>query len=189
MARPKGLKPNERPVVLARLSQSEFAMLIGHDARVLIDWESVGMPRNSDGTYDAPAIIRWLKEQDRSFWRKSMGSGTGSGGIDPQDYEELDKKYKALLRKKKFEEADGQLIPLSDAQRKYIGVILQIRAALLAQSEILAPQLANLEPRDIARLIDKRLRWICDQLNAGWVPVPEDMVRTIDAMLAPAGAP
>lgn len=49
----------ERPIDLRRMTQKDLAEVHGVDPRSVRRWIGLGMPRNTDGTFDAAATVLW----------------------------------------------------------------------------------------------------------------------------------
>lgn len=99
------------------LTQRTAAALLGVTARTLRDWADA--PRNTDGTYDGPALVGWLVQRD---------SGRD---LDPvherarRDKEQADRlALENQLRR-------GEVAPLADVGRAWAGVLQACRQRLL----------------------------------------------------------
>jgi hypothetical protein len=80
---------------LQRLTQQQAAVLLDVTPRTLRDWEKsgLGIPRNEDGTYSGPQLVKWEKTRDRAE----------ADELDP--VQELARKNKALADKTELENA------------------------------------------------------------------------------------
>jgi hypothetical protein len=58
----------------ARLGHNQTAELLAYTPAVLYQWAEKGAPRNQDGTWDVPALSRWLR--DRAEKNGSDGDGS-----------------------------------------------------------------------------------------------------------------
>ncbi|MBA3708707.1 MAG: hypothetical protein H0W83_07815, partial [Planctomycetes bacterium] len=134
-------------------------------------------PRRPDRQYDPYEVIRWLKDQRRGgLGDPAQGVGASTAKTDREDYQ-------AKFERLKYEKLADLVIPKADARKKYLTLVVQIRAALLAQSEAIAPQLAHLGAREAGRVLDARMRWVCHQFERGWLPLPPAMLVEMDAMV------
>lgn len=161
---------------LGRLPQTQVLKLLGCAKPTLADWQSRGMPRNADGTYDAAACVRWrLEELDRRV----------------ADGRKLGRMEEARIRKLTLQ-AENEALDL--AQRR--GDLL-VKSAVVAGNagryQVLKSQLLALLTRlrqqglpvEAVNLIDSSIAESLDGLAEGLVPIglDPDMAEKLRALL------
>lgn len=127
-------------VELGALNQQQAATLLGVTSRSLRDWADA--PRNGDGTYDGPMLVRWYVARERGL----------IGEYDTQ----RERLAAAQAERVEAENAvrRGELAELGSVAAEWSALIHACRAKLLSMPSKLGPQLIHVaDPTVIAARI------------------------------------
>jgi phage terminase Nu1 subunit (DNA packaging protein) len=142
-------------------TQEEVANLFGVNVRTVRRWADQGMPKTSKGHYNIAEIQEW---------RFCKGKGK-TKKLDPKEanWENIYRRYKALLAELEWKERTKQLVPVAEVEKNNINKILAIKTRLLALPNTVAPQVVGLETKEIAEILRKRVEEILDAFATGKV--------------------
>lgn len=122
-------------------------------------WSKDGMPVTPDGFFDLVEIQAW-----RLLKNKKLHKGNG----EEDTHKQWDTKYrqmKAMIAELEYNERMGNLIPKEEVEAGRVQRILSIKKSFLALPQMIAPQLAGLEAREIRVILDKRIREIVESFS------------------------
>lgn len=157
-------------MILNGLNQQTAAALLSVTARTLRDW--VDVPRNPDGTYNAPALVAYY-----------VAKMSGDAEYDTQ------RERLAAAQADKYEMDNavrrGQLADVPATERAWAECVVNARSRLLGMGSKLGPQLVNIgDPSIIAAAIRAEARAALGELAS------YDPGRVADAAGSdPAGEP
>jgi len=148
----------------------------------LAHWRDDGLPyhRIAGRNYYPPLpLIAYIYDH---FVRPGRPGLVGGEDYDAAKTEDM--RYRAKTRKLTYEQLTEVVIDRADAERVMIGIILEVRAALLALPSNITPQVENRPAREIRPILDRYVRWMCSELASGRVPVPAAALADLEAVLA-----
>jgi len=135
---------------LSAISQTVFVELLDTDRKVVLDWESDGMPRNRGGdrrvSYNLFVCLPWLK----SRWLDE-GGGAPVVNAEARERWELARAEEKEIHVSKLKEL---LMPVEQVIRERVERIQTVKAGMLALPRRAAPILAAMDDR---REIEDRL--------------------------------
>ena len=135
--------------------------------KILGEWENAGLDSKKHDRrkyYPLYPFIRFL------FNRKT--SSTTEENSELRKWQAMDKKASALDRKRKLDLAMGKLIDREEADQKFIELIMHVIAGLETTFGGIAPQLVNKSVTEIRKLLEKRIDWLCREMQNERTPVP-----------------
>lgn len=130
-------------------TQGELAKALKVDVRTIRNYTRAGCPKTAEGYYDPVEVARWLQAKDQ----------TGTG--DVSDKSKADTRYrvaKAELAELELKKAIGAVISREERDEDLKKRVLVLKRGLLSFGRSIAPSLVAREPREIAALIDERMR-------------------------------
>lgn len=139
--------------MLSTLPQKTLVDILGTSRKVLLQWESEGLPRNSDRTYNLYSVLPWLKTR----WYQSTKEDKNSPAL---------KRYrlaKARMAEVELAEKRGKLIDLEEVKRGRIERIHMVKRILFSIPHSAAPILATMnEPREIDKYLNDTMIEVCE---------------------------
>jgi hypothetical protein len=134
------------------LTASEIARIWQVTPQAVGLWVKRGScPRNPDGTYNLTAVIAWREAQ-------------AAGVSDGVDWRERNQRALALINEHDLAVKRGQYIETASAASWWADRVTEARVALQGVGAGMAPSLVGQDVQTIARLLDERLREICETL-------------------------
>lgn len=161
---PQGVRPERIANDYSRVSPNDLAALMGVDRRTVTRWCSENAPRNDDGTFDVPAVVKWriAKAEAR--------------GQDDQRQRLAAAQAERVERLNQIEA--GELLRVDDCLTIWSSILSDARASLLNVGHKLAPLIAHRPAATCARTIDDEIRLILNDLADGRTPDGLSMLRT-----------
>ena len=173
------------------LSAIQMGHIVGKDRKTIGRWTKNGMPRNKDGTYDAPACVAWLVEREKD---SAVGDQAMSGGDSPAlERYRLARAESAELdvRSKR-----GALISSEAVFQEWSERLALVRSMLTTWSAKMPPLLFNKTPDEMQSIIFEAVEyiWVAFAKNTKntpsafldeienveeWIRLPEDKKREI----------
>jgi phage terminase Nu1 subunit (DNA packaging protein) len=123
---------------------------MGVDRRTVTRWCGQGVPRNDDGTFDAPAVVKW---------RIAKAEARG------QDDQRQRLAAAQAARVERLNQVEmGELLRVEDCVTIWSTLLSDARAALLGLGHKIAPLVANRPAPACCRIIDDEIRVILTDL-------------------------
>lgn len=161
-----------------RTSQTWACRILGVTAPTIRDWETRGLPRNGDGTYDLRAAVAWLDQ-----YRDSKRSNAGDARDRIQIAEARIKEAEARKREIATAAEAGQLVRARDVASW--GVRLLLRARGVADAAVSRVDQMGL-PDSIAPIVRQAVSSAAKNLKheiqamPEWAEVPRTLAETSD---------
>jgi len=150
------------------IQQRDLTLSSGVDPKVLLSWERDGLEsttRKRRKYYPIGKLVRYLVE---TLKKRGTGPSTGKS----KEYDAMERKYKALDRKAVHEKKMGLLISKEDSDHKFRELIIHIVAGMETAFGGLAPQLVGLSVQEVRNQLERRITWLCVEMQKGRTPVP-----------------
>ena len=138
--------------------------------KILREWELAGL--------DFKTINRKKFYPVWPFIRFMFSRRVKTGDKDAQEFTRWkteEKRQSALEKKRKYEIAMGKLIDREDADKKFIELILHAISAMETAFGGIAPQLVNKTVENIRKELEKRIDWLCQEMQNNRTPVPSKL--------------
>lgn len=137
-----------------KLRQKDVAKAFAVSARTVQNWTDAGLPRNGDGSYSLPDCIAW----------RTRAQVAEAGELDP--VAERARRDSEAADKLALENAQtrGEVARLSVIERELSALFSDLRTNALALPSKVAPQLAGLEPVQMARILEDAVRALLTEL-------------------------
>jgi|GEM_PF-3349897 DNA-binding transcriptional regulator YiaG len=141
--------------ILSSIPQKTLTNLLSTTRKMLMEWESQGLPRNPDNTYNLYIIIPWLK----SRWL-SKNNPKNENYSPALERFRLAKAMKAELE---YEILKGKYMRKDVADRDTIERILAMKDVMFRIPRLASPLLAPLtDQKQIEQLLKEFMREICN---------------------------
>lgn len=137
--------------------------------KILRDWEREGLESETIGRkkyYPLWLFIKFL------FDRRNSQS---SENEEYRKWAAEDKRQSALARKLKNDETNGLLIDRKESDQKFVELVLHVITSMETAFGGLAPQLVNKNVNQVRKEIEKRIDWLCQEMQQNRTPVPSKL--------------
>jgi len=147
--------------------------------KILGEWENQGLDSKKHDRRKYYPLFPFV----RFLFNRNKDTGSNKEVEELRKWQAKDKKASALERERKYNEKMGKLIDREEADQKFIQLIMHIMAGLETTFGGLAPQLVNKSVPEIRKLLEKRIDWLCREMQNDRTPVPSkragDQIRKI----------
>jgi len=139
--------------ILSSLSQKTLVDILGTSRKVLLEWESEGLPRNSDRTYNLYSVLPWLKTR----WYQGTKEAKDSPALERY------RLAKARMAEVELAERRGKLIDIESVERGRVERIHMVKRIMFSIPNSASPVLATMsEPREIHKYLNDIMIEICE---------------------------
>jgi phage terminase Nu1 subunit (DNA packaging protein) len=147
------MPPDRFKADYSRVSAQDIALLTGVDPRTVTRWCGQGVPRNDDGTFDAPAVVQWR-----------IARAEARGELDQR--QRLARAQAERVERQNEIEARA-LIPAAQAVEVWSSILTDARNKMLAVPSKLAPRLAYQPVEVVAATLREEIHQVLTDLADG----------------------
>ena len=143
-----------------KLTKTEIADLLSASIRTISTWVNEGMPRNDDGTYDGPEVIRWfsVRLEDKISGKGVMLDVEGRRATNRWREARADREELELAK------AKGLLISKDDVYTEWAAIVGAVMSSIEILADRLPPVLHGRKQVEMYEIISDEIWNLRDQL-------------------------
>lgn len=146
-----------------KINGVELGHVLGKDRRTVTRWTKEGMPRNRDGTYSAPACVRWWidKEKDSAVGGSAMSGECDSPALERYRLARAESSELDLKTKK------GELISRDEVIDQWVARMAEICAGMEYLAERLSASLPGKTGDEVRKIVADEVWMLRDTYSRG----------------------
>ncbi len=144
------------------LTQRSMARILGKSPSNLTYWaDKFSMPKNPDGSFSAPDVIRWLTEREYKKGiaaQEKLATSTNLEFDAGSDWDKRYKKARSLREELRYEVDLGRVANVDQVKTSWTRVLSMLRSTLQAIPKTLAATLSGMSREEVFEALDKSIR-------------------------------
>lgn len=151
--------PKKTSVInIRRMTATNIAKLWGKSRQAVQNWyKRAGCPRNADGTYDLPKVIKWRESRLRKEAEEEGGGPARERKLEAE----------AGIAEMKLKVMNDALVDRAEYEQAEVGRVLMAKDAFLGLAGRLCYELSGKEPAEIRAKLTEEIKQVCRVLAGG----------------------